>query len=254
MGNQLTQHRLQSFGEILDYVRSGNKTILESVEIDVNPGRDRDDELFLEVGHPTSVRRKTWSPIRAEDFFRDLLKLQIRQIVIDVDARTWDDAAGESQFQEGERELLYEFLPRIVAEYRAGNRDARVVSEFVITSSRRDVMEDIRDGKFAFDQAVSTRWYVKDTSGNPFEEVKELGANQVVFLFPNGDHPERELGRLHELSQLSANRGIQVVFFTRGNVSEARLVEEYFSEAEIVTDVSTAVERERKERRAPHPR
>lgn len=254
MPSQLTQHNIESYGDLLDLIRKGNKASLESIDFKITVGSTGEGAVkrfHLAVGHPKTSRerREGFHPLPPRDtaeFAAGLARLGgIKQLVLDIRAQ-----AKNSQFTSGELEYVYQELPRFIAEYRKQSAQNPIQSEIVISTDCNEIYEAMRDGTVHFGEGVVGRCYVANTAGDPFETAIQLGTAQICLGFPTGENSGEELQRLRALSKTQEYQHLKVTVFVRNNPQHAELVQRHFPEASIITNITSTIEQEQKQKRS----
>lgn len=244
MSPKFTQHKISSFGELLDFLHSGNKTIRESLEFDVSVGREEDGSAVLEIGHPVDLRKRHGAPIKANELFEQLSQLHVKQLVIDVKARRWNPDAGRAEFDPGDQECLYTELPQLLATYLNETADNKLKTEMVVASVQEEFFQDAQAQGINFGKNVKTRFFARDTSENPLQDAIELGVNQVGLEFPKTEKPTERLAQLQELASRPEYADLEISFYTVDAPENAEIVREFFPDAEIITNVSSLLEKQ----------
>src|SRR3990167_2369011 len=162
MAKKLTQHKISSLGEVLDFLRSGNRTILESIEFDVSVGKSENNTPVIEIGHPKDLREGNIKSQDAAEFIESVAKLAVKQLVIDVKAKDWNQEKGKAEFQEGDLDILLRKLPEIIESYLEKTGDYGFDIEVVLGSVQEEFFEELKKKEIDFDPAVKTRFFSRD--------------------------------------------------------------------------------------------
>ncbi|MBI2410360.1 MAG: hypothetical protein HYV32_00490 [Candidatus Kerfeldbacteria bacterium] len=271
---ELTQHRISSFGDLLDLWKQGSKTGLQSIEFDLSVGHRSDASTHLDIGHPLDLlqrEKRNQTPIPAEEFFDQLSTVGINEIVIDIKARGFNKAkfqndAGQpiadAEFFVGDQEKLYQELPALLKTYQEQARErtgresriviASVFPEFFLPEGEvaahsaaffQDLLKlGVATRFFArtFDAKDSEKDVSKKRKIDPFAEANRLGVTQIGIELPKQNLGEY-LRWLKTLPQYEQYREF-ISFYTVDDKTDLTEIQKEFPRAEVITNKSFALE------------
>lgn len=241
MSHPITQHKISTEGEIVDYLRNGSKTILDSLEFDLSVARDREGKQFLQIGHPVDVRGRKQvglPPIDANEFFSFLSKISANQIVIDVKALRWDDSLKKAIFDDGDIEFLLQELPKLIQQYQESVKNEPLKTEVIVGSVHDEFFGEAKRQGTGLD--AKTRFFARATSADPFAEAAALGVDQVGLEFKAGISE----ARIEDLKKMAEGTKYKddLSFYVVDDPEAARLITEHFPNAELISNVSPLIE------------
>ncbi len=234
----LTQHRISSPLKLAQYIKSGNQTVLDSIEFDIFVNK----EGQVVLGHPGEVRKGLAQPYSVDDFFALLKHLNTNQIVIDIKARLWNGEKGQAEFADGAIDILLERLPALVDDYAENRENQGAAPEIVIASVDLDLFREIQTRGTDFPEEVKLRAFTRDAVADEFAQALALGVDQIGIEFPKGEEVTERLDQLLEQSQRGGSSSLEISFYTIDDPAAEKAVRERFPNAEIITNISTQLE------------
>ncbi|PJA92852.1 MAG: hypothetical protein CO132_05635 [Candidatus Kerfeldbacteria bacterium CG_4_9_14_3_um_filter_45_8] len=238
MKHPLTQHKISSPLALAQYIKSGNQTVLDSIEFDLFV----DEQGEIVVGHPGEVRRGLARAYSVDEFFELLKHLRTNHIVIDVKARLWNDDKKQAEFAPGAIDTLLERLPGIIDDYAENREHQGDMPEIVVATVDLDFFHEIKARDTKFPEEVKLRAFTRDKVENEFQQALELRVNQVGIEFPKGEDPTPRLDQLLDQSRQGEAANLEVSFYTIDDEAAAKAVRERFPDAEIITNISAQLE------------